>query len=508
MAYPNPIPAGSDLQQQWKTSKPSTPPTLPNRWTATALLSPFGDLISPLRNYSQLVVGTIEYSFTEQFSYMRVCLYNSQDLTYFDFLFVHNAESQESAKDAWYWLDSTPHGTVTNIYGPFESTLQVPGPALLSENHAQWGNTYPLMSIDSDHWVLPTPGAPDHGSWYTFRRDTGNLFRIFMMDSTNPLMVPILGSYYITNIPTFTPNSVSVETTAIVNRIRSRELTAQSAAYWNPLVTQEDIQRAMSSPLASARCTLEDIQAVIPGFTPLPAGVTPPSWNYRTYIEGWTLGTDFIPYWTRVCYLWTGDVNSKQQTVFAGLGLISGQGTYLERSDTCLDTVGTTQPYYVFTNGAWNCQQCQQPLPGIGLPHPNWVADDNGVAMGQIAGNPNFGLAQGQILNLFAASLPRDGGALAIFWVWFTGTGDGVLFTEGNFMNPLSHNLQLIDYTLFVQNAELTQSVFDAAQCGWMSASAQSLAKVHSHLTAIPQSPAKVHGHLTNVGRSKLAAGS
>jgi hypothetical protein len=40
-----------------------------------------------------------------------------------------------------------------------------------------------------------------------------------------------------------------------------------------------------------------------------------------------------------------------------------------------------------------------------------------------------------------------------------------VLFTEGNYMNPLSHNLQLIDYTLFVQNSGITQQDF-SNPCG------------------------------------------
>jgi len=496
MAYPNPVPAGSYLNTQWQTSNPGTPPTLPSAWSATLLLSPFGDSISPLPHSAQLVVGTVEYSYTGQFNWMRVSLYNTQDLTYFDFMFIHYAESKKFAEDVWYWLDSTPNGPVNNVYGPFQSTLRVPAPTFLSDNGAQWGNTYPLMGIDCNHWVVPTPGPADHGSWYTFRDDTSNLFRIFMMDSTNPLMIPILGSYYIANLPTFTPDATSDETGAVLRRIQNGQVKSKDD-YWNPLVTQEDIQRAMASPLASAPCTLGDIQAVIPGFTAMPSGVTTPVWSDQTYIEGWTLGTDFIPYWTQVCYLWTGDANSKQQTVFVGLGLNAGQGTYLERSDTCLDTEGTTQPYYEFqanSSGTWTWKLCQQPIPGVGLPYPNWLADDGGVAMAQIVGNPNFGLTPEQTLNLFAAQLPRGGGELAIFWLWFTGEGNGVLFTEGNYMNPLSHNLQLIDYTLFVQNAGITQSAFENSPCGWMAAK-------------IPPKPRSAHGHLTRVGGEKRRIG-
>jgi hypothetical protein len=161
-----------------------------------------------------------------------------------------------------------------------------------------------------------------------------------------------------------------------------------------------------------------------------------------TYIEGWTIGTDFIPYYTRVFYLWTGDAYSKQQTVFIGLGVNAGQGSYLQRTDSCLNTRETDQPYYAWSSNQWLLNQCLPKIPGVGLPYPNWVSRDGGVVMGMITGNPAFGLTPEQSLNLIAAQLPRGGGELATFWLWFTGEGDGVLFTEGNYMNPLSHNLQ------------------------------------------------------------------
>ena len=77
----NPIPAGSDLAAKWQSSKPLIVPTLPTAWMATVMLSPFGDSVSPLRNYSQLVVGTVESSFTPAESWMRVRLFLTQDQT-------------------------------------------------------------------------------------------------------------------------------------------------------------------------------------------------------------------------------------------------------------------------------------------------------------------------------------------------------------------------------------------------------------------------------------------
>ena len=39
-----------------------------------------------------------------------------------------------------------------------------------------------------------------------------------------------------------------------------------------------------------------------------------------------------------------------------------------------------------------------------------------------------------------SAKLPRADGALAIFWLWFLENGAGMPFSEGNYMNRLSHN--------------------------------------------------------------------
>lgn len=494
MAGPKPIPSGSQLQSQWQSGQPATAPTLPSSWTATVMLSPFGDSIAPLQNYSQLAVGTVECSSGSAENWMRVRLYLTRDRTYFDFVFVNVACDGQPPRYEWYWIDSNPRGGVQQIFGPFTTTLQVPGTTFLSDSGAKWGNAYPLMctdtnrkGIDCDHWVIQMRGAADHGSWYAFSRKSGHLSRIFTMDSSNPQMIPILGSYYIANVPTFAPDTVSDESRELFAAIMAGSAKAR-AGYWNPMVTQEDVQRALALPLASATRTPKDIDAVIPGFVAMPTGVALPKWSDKTYIEGWTLGTDFIPYFTRVCYLWTADANSKQQTVFVGLGTVGGSGTYLQRTDTCLNTLRTDQPYFEWyaAANAWAFKQCLPSISGVGLPYPDWLARDKGIVMGQISGNASFGLEPGQALNLIAAQLPRGGGELAIFWLWFLGNGTGTLFTEGNYMNSMSHNLQLIDYNVFVQNADLSAADF-SNPCA-------------SAARAIAGIAENVRGHLTRVG--------
>ena len=51
-------------------------------------------------------------------------------------------------------------------------------------------------------------------------------------------------------------------------------------------------------------------------------------------------------------------------------------------------------------------------------------------------------------------------------------------------MNPLSHNLQLIDYSLFMRNADSTQDDF-SNRCGWATEAPPNLATAHGHFTQI-----------------------
>jgi hypothetical protein len=488
MTAPNPIPAGPHLDAERESKKPDGPPQFPAAWTATVLLSPFGDSVSPLPNSSQLVAATIESSSAATENWMRVVLYLTQDQRCYEFVFrtVHPDKPVEDRY--WYWVDSSPKGSISNIYGPFPTTLRVPGPRFFA--NALWGNSYPLMctdknkkGIECDHWLLPSPGPPGHGSWCSFRKDTGQLFRVLMVDSTNPLMLPILGSYFIANLPTVT-NGVSDNTKSVIQSIK-RGVSKARPEYWNPMVTQEDIHRAMAFPLASAACATSDVEAVIPGFTVAQSSAGLPRWSDKTYAQGWSIGADFVPYFTRVCYIWTGGAASKQQTVFIGVGAVPDR-PYSTRTDTCLNKNGTVQPHYEWQTGTntWAFRGCLTPNPPVGVPYPDWLARDGALIMGRIRGNSQFGLEADQTLNLIAAQAPRGGGELAIFWLWFLEDGSGMLFTEANYMNPLSHNLQLIDYNIFIRNAGLTQKDF-SNPCGWPKKVGPKVGSAHGHFTQI-----------------------
>ena len=71
--------------------------------------------------------------------------------------------------------------------------------AAREEIKCKWKQEKNPKGIECDHWVMKPPSVPTHGIWCAFRKDSGAIFRIFSMDVTNPLMIPILGSYYITS---------------------------------------------------------------------------------------------------------------------------------------------------------------------------------------------------------------------------------------------------------------------------------------------------------------------
>jgi hypothetical protein len=494
MSKLNPIPTGPEVQSHWLSDRPATVPELPVAWSASVLATPFGDSIAPQSSYSQLAVARVESATVGFESWMRVKLYLTQDLQLFDFLFISLNDPNDPMrfKSEWYWIDSSMSGGEEKIYGPFKTTLRVPGPQFLTENQAVWGNCYPLMctdtnreGIDCDHWMIPSPGAQaDHGSWYSVRRDTKYISRVFTMDSTNPMMLPFVGAYFMANFASFQPQ-VSEDSKELVAAAKAGR-TVKEPEYWNPLVTQQDVFRAFEFPLASTKCTVKDIQNALPGFNAAPPTQTPlPTWSKKLYIEAWALAVDVIPYRMRVCYHFAGDERSRQQSIFIGWGENPGSGSYFKRTDTCLNPSGTDMPFYEWNDASgWgNPKYCLPPLPGIPPPVPDWLARDQAVLMGQIGGNPDFGLEEKQVLNIFAGKNPGDFGAMGTFWVWFLENDVGMLFCEGNFMNSLSHTLQILDYTLFERDAPIDDSDFSDPCMGMQPTSRGAIARVPGHFT-------------------------
>jgi hypothetical protein len=438
--------APEDTAQRLGPRDAVPPPILPPSWTAAGLLLAFGDANPPLANYDQLVVANIAYDSTGGEPAMRVSLYLLEDLRYFDFLFTSGQ---------WYWLVSEPGQAPTGYYGPFPTSLRAPSPDFLAQNAATYGNSWFIADTPTDGWVVPTlipPGSdiPPHGTWFSMNSESGALWRVLNLDNYNPLNIPILGSYYLAYLPGFKP-------TGAQNLLSLVSGSPNSGNAPSAMASQRDIQAAMAKPLAVAPCTIAQIQDLIPGISFPSSQPPPPAWTDKTFIQGWTIGCDPIPYWTQVWYWWS---NRTQRTSFVGYGSTAGTGTYKSRMDTVLYANFFTSPVYsLASNGQW-LPSCPNPCyPGVGIPRPDFVAADKGVVKATISGNSAFGLSPHQTMLMIGASMPRGPNkqgidVTSLFWFWFTDDQKGVLFSEGNFIDTVvAHDLQVIDYEYFERNA-------------------------------------------------------
>jgi hypothetical protein len=435
------------LIAQRRQALAQTPPILPLDWNATFILSPFGDATPRMNNYDQLVIADVTcFNDFIAGNGMRVSLYLLEELQYFDFAF---------SGGQWYWLESQPGQEPTNYAGPFPTSLQPLNVGLLAQ--AVYGGQWAVAGTLTDGWVVPTQNVqPQHGNWYSLRSEDRILWRVLNVDSNNPLNVPILGAYFMANVSNYTPLPAYLLPPPFVKMLREGKGRAVAGAQ-SPLVTQRDIQSAMANPIFSASCTLQQIQALVPGITPLPTPMPPlPAWTDQVYIRGWTLGGDYFPYYTQVWYDYTIPC---QRSEFIGFGNNVGQNTYNDRQDTVLYANYTNNPVYQWQGppiSAWQFNCCNPQLQGVGVPVPNFLQAANGTIKATITGNPSFGLAADETLLITRATMPRDPDPdpiLSVFWLWFTADSTGVFFSECNYVDPLDHELFTIDYDYFERNA-------------------------------------------------------
>jgi hypothetical protein len=415
------------------------PPSLPQAWTAQALLFPYGDANPTMENYSQLVVANIQYDWS--LIMMRVSLYLLEEMRYFDFVFGNGV---------WYWLESSPGQKPTGYYGPFPADARVPSPNFLF--NPKYTNSWSICGVATDTWLVPTSTHfPPHGNWYSFKKGTGELWRVLNLDNENLVRIPILGSYYMAYLPNFRPNR-PLDLRSLFSGARHLPGAPKAG-----MLTQRDIQTNLAIPLTSAPCSLADIQAVIPGISHPATQPALPVWTDKTWVQAMTIGCDPIPYFTTIWYWWT---QKHMRTEFIGYGETNGTGTYNDRTDMVMYADYFTRPFYQKKQRQWSKVTCMKGLSGVGLPRPDFLAADNGIVRAIISGNPDFGLQPGQSISMINAAMPRGKNkhgvdVTSLFWFWFADDQRGILFAECNLIDTvINHDLQVIDYEHFMRNAD------------------------------------------------------
>jgi hypothetical protein len=432
-----PVPSPQEIHDKLFPEGVIAPPSLPAAWTAQVLLTPFGgQKESRITPSDQLVIGNLTYDARDPHErFMRIRLYLFESLYYYDFLFrTANGQTQ------WWWLISDPgdrNGPPANSFGPFATRVSVPPRDFLAGNSFSHAGSWSVLGRSCEAFSARRSIKP--ATWFWFESE--NLTRIMNVDTPNDFQIPILGAYYFVDLPT-----IEHPTSSPLRDVYKQCATATSGG--PPpcaMVTQSDILLAMSTPPfgRQVKCTLEQIQALLPAIASPPRRIKRPAWTHRVNSECVMIGQETQAYYSQVWYDWD---RGTQVTVLVR----HENGSYNQRLDDILPkrAPGPSIPY-AWNGAQWTPQCCDPEHPGVGMPYPNFVERGKGVCRA-IFDDPRLG-----ILSIWSVALEDENGNwMSDFWYWFNEHQQGVIFS----LAP-APSLTVIYYQTFVQNGPIPACV-------------------------------------------------
>ena len=410
--------------------------SLPPIWTARVLLTPAGGLSdSPIVPSDQLVIGSLIYDASAPSErLMRIRLYLLESRNYYDFLFrTSNGETD------WWWLTSNPDkltGLPVKAYGPLATSAEVPAQDFLASNHFSHAGTWNVLGRSRDAFSAAL-NDEQAATWYWFDSGTDRLARIMNIRTENDFKVAVLGAYYLVDFPSF--RRLRSSNLGRVHEFCLRSATPATVDS-SGMLTLADILSAMSSPPSGSqiKCTLQQIQVLIPGISHPTRALTPPSWSSRVHHDCYMIGLPPFAYYGQVWYDWS---RGMQVTVLVG----KDDGFYRQRFDMFLPKGKQDGPLIQYNwNGSDWMPDCQKPL-GVAMPKPNFVKAGNGRCRAILRNNPYFGS-----LKLWSVRLGQNGDWFGNFWYWFDQREKQVIFS----LDP-PHSLTLIDFQTFIRNAAI-----------------------------------------------------
>jgi hypothetical protein len=462
-----PVPSPQEVQQKLFPHGKIQPITFPAVWNAPVLLTPFGGaVVSAFPRGDQLVIGNVTYDASDpKIRLMRVGLYRFESLHYYD-LFFATAHGQTR----WWWLVSDPdhpERPPARAIGPFTTTLAVPPPDFLAQAGLTHRGTWELYGRACDAFAGRSH-VKTAGTWYWFDAASKDLVRIMNIDPANDFQVPILGAYYLVDIPHL--STLSTSNLADIYRLCPQDPPPARAGL---IVTLPEILAAMAAAPdgASVPCTLQQIQALFPGIHPATAGMPAPSWTHQ--VRGESVQID--QHYDDALYsqLWYDYDRGTQVTVFVGKD--PGSGDY-SRFDQILPE-GSAGPMviYAWDGSAWTPSCCYPKGSVVGMPRPDFVR--TGTCRAVLKNNADLGS-----LAIWSVRLTdRQGNWIANFWFWFNEHARQLLFS----LAPPT-GLTSIDYQSFVRDAVIDPCVL-VDPCGQLPACPG--AHIASALNAAPFHP-------------------
>jgi hypothetical protein len=314
----------------------------------------------------------------------------------------------------------------------------VPAPDFLASNLFAHAGTWNVLSRPRDAFSAALDDERP-ATWYWFDSGSERLARIMNIRTDNDYRVAVLGAYYLVDFPSFRRLASS-------NLGRVHAYCASSATHVpavSSMVTLRAILAAMAAPPSGSqiKCTLQQIQALIPGISYSAGAVAPPVWTDRVHHRCYMIGQPPFPYYGQVWYDWS---RGMQVTVLVGKS--DKDGLYGQRFDLFLPREKDEGPriHYTWNGSAWT-PACQERL-GVAMPWPDFVERGHGRCRAILEDNPYFGS-----LTIWSVRLPGESTDWsANFWFWFDPQQRQVIFS----LDP-PNNLTLIDFQMFVRDAAI-----------------------------------------------------
>jgi hypothetical protein len=397
---------------------PATPPILPQRWHAVALMAPFED--------GQLDVG--EFVYDAALPAMRATV-SGVESGMIDLLITN--------EDTYRLTGPYQSPTACESSGP---VFKPPSTQWLSAEAKCVGKAR-VMSNLMEWWTMPSESSA--ATWYWYKADTRMPWRTTRVtSSTDPA---VIGGYAMTNFTTF-EQLPRTNLAALRDFCRSR-IAAAATDVSISIKSVRELMGAQSSKDSDAEGPTRATSLVSGLDRAACLSVKPPRWPVRFEMTALMISTNFQqgPYPAEVFYDWQGanaqltrlhdPENPSSRAALDGL-LKGGAGYHIARDET-------------------GAAVCERAYPGI--IRPDWMTNDNCKCRGVVKNNPAFD--RNDAIQIFSCPVKPAG----VFWAWYSATGRPITFRS---TAVIPSGLTLADYYRWTSKADFPAEVFDRpAEC-------------------------------------------
>ena len=391
----------------------ASPPVLPQRWHAVAVMAPFED--------SQLDVG--EFVYDAAIPALRATV-SGVEFGMIDLLITN--------EDTFRLTGPRQSPTACASSGP---VFKPPSRQWLSEK-AQCVGKAPLISGLMEWWKMPSEN--DAATWHWYKANTRMPWRTSRITpSNNPA---VIGGYAMVNFTTF-EQLPRTNLAALRDFCRSQTVAPASDASTSVksaralLEAQPETARDAEGPARAA--------SLISG---LDRGaclrVKPPRWPARFEMTAMMISTNFQngPYLAEVFYDWQG----------AHAMLTRLHNPQTPSSKATLDGLLTGDVGYHVTRDESGAAACERAYPG--LIRPDWMTSDRCQCRGVIKNNP--ALDRKETIEIYSCPVKPSG----VFWSWYNTVGRPITFRS---TAVIPAGLTLADYYRWTSKSGFPTEILD-----------------------------------------------